>query len=81
MNAIHKGEDELGLKEALSRDFQSWLVISIKYPNKFNFIFAKFMIVYMKEGLLSKEKNKKIETFILCTLGTLIPKDIDMSCF
>ena len=59
MNAIHKGEDELGLKEALSRDFQSWLVISIKYPNKSNFIFAKFMIVYMKEGLLSKEKNKK----------------------
>ena len=41
MEAIHKGEDELGLKELLKREVQSGLVSCIRYPDDENFNFDK----------------------------------------
>ena len=41
MEAIYKGEDELGLKELLKREVQSGLVSCVRYPDDENFNFDK----------------------------------------
>ena len=78
MDAIHKGEDELGLKEVLKREDQSSLVSSIRYPNDPNFSFEKIHDYLYERGFtIYPGKMQKIGTFRLCALGALVPKDIE----
>jgi 2-aminoethylphosphonate-pyruvate transaminase len=77
MNEIHKGEDELGFKELLSRDVQSSLVSAILYPNYTNFNFEKIHdYCYEKGFTIYPGKIEKKGTFRLCALGAIDAIDI-----
>ncbi len=77
MNAIHVGEDRLGLKEMLGRDVQSGLVSTVKYPNDPNWNFDKVHdYCYDKGYTIYPGKIEKQGTFRLCALGAINEEDI-----
>ena len=77
MEAIHKGEDELGLKELLKREDQSGLVSCVRYPDDENFNFDKVHDYCFERGFtIYPGKIEKKGTFRLCSLGAIYPKDI-----
>ena len=77
MNEIHKGEDELGFKELLSRDVQSSLVSAILYPNDTNFNFEQIHDYCYERGFtIYPGKIEKKGTFRLCALGAIDAIDI-----
>lgn len=78
MAAIHKGEDELGLKEALSRDVQSGLVSAIRYPDDPHWDFDKVHDhCYEKGFTIYPGKIEQKGTFRLCALGAIDTADIE----
>ena len=78
MNAIHKGEDKLGLKEILSRDVQSGLVSAVKYPDDPNWDFEKVHDYCYERGFtIYPGKIEKQGTFRLCALGAIDEADIE----
>ena len=78
MEAIHKGEDELGLKELLKREDQSGLVSCVRYPDDENFSFDKIHDYCYERGFtIYPGKIEKKGTFRLCSLGAIFPKDIE----
>ena len=78
MEAIHKGEDELGLKELLEREVQSGLVSCIRYPDDENFNFDKMHDYCYERGFtIYPGKIEKKGTFRLCSLGAINPEDIN----
>ena len=77
MEAIHAGEDRLGLKEALERDVQSGLVSAVRYPDDPNWDFEKIHDYCYERGFTiypGKIENQK--TFRLCALGAIDEQDI-----
>lgn len=77
MNEIHKGEDELGFKELLSRDVQSSLVSAILYPNDTNFNFEQIHDYCYERGFtIYPGKIEKKGSFRLCALGAIDAIDI-----
>ena len=77
MNEIHKGEDELGFKELLSRDVQSSLVSAILYPNDTNFNFEQIHDYCYERGFtIYPGKIEKKGTFRLCASGAIDAIDI-----
>ncbi len=77
MNAIHKGEDELGLKESLDRSVQSGLVSAVRYPDDLNWDFAKVHDYCYERGFtIYPGKIEKKGTFRLCSLGAIDETDI-----
>lgn len=77
MNVIHKGEDNLGLKEILSRDVQSGLVSAVKYPDDPNWDFEKVHDYCYERGFtIYPGKIEKQGTFRLCALGAIDEADI-----
>lgn len=77
MEAIHKGEDKLGLKEILNREVQSGLVSAVKYPDDPNWDFEKIHDYCYKKGFtIYPGKIEKQGTFRLCALGAIDEKDI-----
>lgn len=77
MDAIHKGEDNLGLKEVLSRDVQSGLVSAVKYPDDPNWDFEKVHDYCYERGFtIYPGKIETQGTFRLCALGAIDEKDI-----
>jgi 2-aminoethylphosphonate aminotransferase len=77
MKAIHAGEDELGLKEALDRNIQSGLVSAIRYPDDPKWDFEKVHDYCYERGFTiypGKIDTKK--TFRLCALGAINEQDI-----
>lgn len=77
MNAIHEGEDKLGLKEYLSRDVQSGLVSAILYPEDPNWNFDKIHDYCYERGFtIYPGKIEQQGTFRLCALGAIDEKDI-----
>ncbi|MBO6146593.1 MAG: 2-aminoethylphosphonate--pyruvate transaminase [Lachnospiraceae bacterium] len=77
MAAIHKGEDELGLKEMLNRDVQSGLVSAIRYPDDPNWDFDKIHDYCYERGFtIYPGKIEKKGTFRLCALGAIDDEDI-----
>jgi 2-aminoethylphosphonate-pyruvate transaminase len=77
MEEIHRGEDEIGLKEALSRDVQSGLVSAVRYPDDPNWDFDKIHDhCYEKGFTIYPGKIEKKGTFRLCALGAIDDKDI-----
>ncbi len=78
MNAIRKGIDELGFREALSRDVQSGLVAAIIYPNDPNWDFDKIHDYCYERGFtIYPGKMQNVGTFRLCALGAIDEKDIE----
>ena len=78
MEAIHKGEDELGLKELLKREDQSGLVSCVRYPDDENFNFDKVHDYCFERGFtIYPGKIEKKGTFRLCSLGAIDAEDIN----
>ena len=77
MKEIHKGEDELGLKELLKREVQSGLVSCVRYPDDENFNFDKIHDYCFERGFtIYPGKIEKKGTFRICSLGALDAEDI-----
>ena len=77
METIHKGEDELGLKELLKREDQSGLVSCVRYPDDENFNFDKIHDYCFERGFtIYPGKIEKKGTFRLCSLGAIDAEDI-----
>ncbi len=78
MNAIRKGIDELGLREALSRDVQAGLVAAVDYPDDPNWDFEKIHDYCYERGFtIYPGKMQSRGTFRLCALGAIDEKDIE----
>lgn len=77
MNAIQKGIDELGFREALGRNVQSGLVSAICYPDDDNWDFEKVHDYCYKRGFtIYPGKMQGQGTFRLCALGAIDEQDI-----
>lgn len=77
-NAIHKGLDELGFKEAIKREWQSGLVVSPIYPDDKNWNFEKIHDYCYERGFtIYPGKISNTNTFRLCALGAIDEKDIE----
>ena len=75
--AIHKGLDELGLDTVIDRSIESGLVVSVKYPEDPNFSFEKVHDYCYERGFtIYPGKITTTNTFRLCSLGKIYPKDI-----
>ena len=78
MQAIHDGEDKIGLREVLKRDVQSGLVSAIKYPDDPNWSFEKVHDYCYERGFtIYPGKIEKQGTFRLCALGAIDKPDIE----
>lgn len=77
MDAIHAGEERLGLKEILDRSVQSGLVSAVKYPNDENWNFEEIHDYCYERGFtIYPGKIEKQGTFRLCALGAIDEADI-----
>ena len=77
MNAIHRGEERLGLEEILDRSVQSGLVSAIKYPDDSNWDFDKVHDYCYERGFtIYPGKISTTNTFRLCSLGAIDESDI-----
>lgn len=78
MKAIRRGIDEIGLKEALSREVQSGLVAAIDYPADPNWDFEKVHDYCYERGFtIYPGKIDGRGGFRLCALGAIDEKDIE----
>lgn len=77
MNAVHAGEDRLGLIEILYRDIQSGLVSAVQYPDDPNWDFEKVHdYCYSRGFTIYPGKISTTNTFRLCALGAIDENDI-----
>ena len=77
MEEIHKGEDEIGFKELIPRNIQSQLVSTLVYPDDPNWNFDKIHDYCYERGFtLYPGISKDVNTFRICSLGAIYPKDI-----
>ncbi len=75
--AIHKGLDELGFKDIIKREWQSGLVVSVKYPDDSNWDFVKVHDYCYERGYtIYPGKISTTNTFRLCALGAIDEEDI-----
>ena len=75
--AIHKGVAELGFQTVIDPRIESGLVVSVKYPDDPNFTFeAVHDYCYERGFTIYPGKISTTNTFRLCALGTITPKDI-----
>lgn len=75
--AIHRGLDELGFRDAIQREWQAGLVVSVKYPDDENWDFDKIHdYCYEKGFTLYPGKLSGTETFRICALGAIDETDI-----
>ena len=75
---IHAGLAKLGLKEAIAREYQSNLVVSIEYPDDPSWSFAGVHDYCYERGFtIYPGKISNLNTFRICTLGAITPEDID----
>lgn len=75
--AIHKGLEELGFKDIIKREWQSGLVVSVKYPDDSNWDFAKVHDYCYERGYtIYPGKISTTNTFRLCALGAIDEEDI-----
>ena len=76
--AIHKGLDELGFETVIDPKIESGLVVSVKYPDDPNWDFEKVHDYCYERGFtIYPGKISTTNTFRLCALGTIVPKDIE----
>ena len=76
--AIHKGLDELGFETVIDPKIESGLVVSVKYPDDPNWSFEKVHDYCYERGFtIYPGKISTTNTFRLCALGTIVPKDVE----
>jgi 2-aminoethylphosphonate-pyruvate transaminase len=76
-NAIHAGLEKLGFRDIIKREWQSGMVVSIKYPNDANWDFAKIHDYCYERGFtIYPGKVAGTDTFRLCSLGAIDDTDI-----
>jgi len=76
--AIKEGVASLGLREAIKDEIQSGLVVSVKYPDNPKWSFEKVHDYCYKRGYtIYPGKISTTNTFRLCALGAITPKDIE----
>lgn len=75
--AIHAGLDRLGFRDIIPRKLQAGLVVSVKYPDDENWDFEKVHdYCYGRGFTIYPGKVSTQNTFRLCALGAITPKDI-----
>lgn len=76
--AIVDGAERLGFKQLIPLEKQTRLVCSLLYPNDPNFDFTKMHdYVYERGFTIYPGKVSDTETFRLCSLGTIVPEDVE----
>ena len=76
--AIHKGLEELGFETVIDPKIESGLVVSVKYPDDPNWSFEKVHDYCYERGFtIYPGKISTTNTFRLCALGTIVPKDVE----
>lgn len=75
--AIQEGLSELGFKEIIRREWQTGLVVAVRYPNDQNWNFEKVHdYCYEKGFTIYPGKIASTNTFRLCSLGAIDVNDI-----
>ncbi len=75
--AIHRGLETLGFQEVIRREWQSGLVVTVKYPQDAAWNFNKIHdYCYEKGFTIYPGKIDDAETFRLCALGAIDEEDI-----
>ena len=76
--AIHKGLEKLGFKNAIKKELQAGLVVSVLYPDDKNWSFEKIHDYCYERGFtIYPGKISTTNTFRLCSLGAIDVKDIE----
>ena len=76
-NAIHAGLDELGFRDVIRREWQSGLVVSVRYPDDAHWDFEKVHDYCYAHGFtIYPGKISGADTFRLCALGAIDEEDI-----
>lgn len=76
--AIHKGLSKLGFRDMIKREWQAGLVVAVKYPADVNWDFEKVHdYCYARGFTIYPGKIADQNTFRLCALGAITPKDIE----
>lgn len=74
---LHEGLAQLGFKDAIKREWQSGLVISVKYPDDENWNFDSIHDYCYDRGFtIYPGKIDSLNTFRLCALGAITVDDI-----
>ena len=77
INAIHEGLANLGLEEAIPREYQAGLVVAVKYPQKKGWNFDRVHDYCYERGFtIYPGKMQEQGTFRLCALGAIDEGDI-----
>lgn len=75
--AIHEGLERLGFRDAIRRELQAGLVVSVKYPDDENWDFEKIHDYCYERGFtIYPGKMSAQNTFRLCALGAITADDI-----
>lgn len=75
---IHAGLEKLGFQDIIKRELQAGLVVSVKYPDDENWDFEKVHDYCYERGFtIYPGKVSTQNTFRLCALGAITPKDIE----
>ena len=76
--AIHEGLDALGFKDVIRREWQSGLVVSVRYPDDPAWDFEKVHDYCYERGFtIYPGKISTTNTFRLCALGAIDRPDIE----
>lgn len=75
--AIHAGLKKLGFQDAINREWQAGLVVTVKYPDDVKWNFEKIHdYCYEKGFTIYPGKINNMPTFRLCALGAIDEGDI-----
>ena len=76
--AIHEGLDRLGLQTVIRREWESGLVVSVRYPDHPNWSFERIHDYCYERGFtIYPGKISTTDTFRLCALGAIDTPDIE----
>ena len=84
MGSSVQGSRQTGIQDDHSKRNAVQLVVSVLYPDDPNFDFTKIHdYVYERGFTIYPGKVSDLPTFRLCSLGTIVPKDIEdfFECF
>ncbi|MBQ7563573.1 MAG: 2-aminoethylphosphonate--pyruvate transaminase [Lachnospiraceae bacterium] len=77
-SAIHRGLDRLGFQDVIRREWQSGLVVAVRYPNDPAWDFEKVHDYCYERGFtIYPGKIDSVNTFRLCALGAIDEQDIE----